>query len=180
MERSLIIQICTVTENGTIALPWGSYHCRSYREGGKCDVCDHMVEKTVIESHFFSNKLKIHGRLSHDFQQVGDGIRWFVYMVEDLPCNKQYVGSTQHPPSRWSAHKHSANFPEGKDPLNKKTPSTGVGKHFQKGCPYDAGQTKHTLSFTLLDYYDTCQDTLSRSAATHCTTRKRAELIIQT
>ena len=83
-------------------------------------------------------------------------------MVEDVPCGKQYVGSTQNCQSRWSCHKHSANFPEGKDPLNKKAPGTGLAKHFQRGCPNDLGPTKHTLRFTLLDYYDSSQDMLSK------------------
>ena len=149
----------TAAVPATAELPWGSYHCRSYRDGGKCDVCDHMVETTVIGSEYFGMRLKIHGHLRHDWKPAG-GMRWFVYLVQDLPCGKQYVGSTQNVSARWSGHKHSANFPEGKDPLHKKTPSTGLAKHFQKGCPNDLGPTKHTLSFSLLDYYDTSQDLL--------------------
>ena len=122
-----------------------------------------MTERTFVESQHFGVKLKIHGHLSHDMKPGGDKTRWFVYMVEDNPCGKQYVGSSINVPSRWSAHKHSANFPEGKDPLNKKTPTTGLAKHFQKGCPYDRGPTKHTLSLTLLDYYDVSSDSLSRA-----------------
>ena len=123
-------------------------------------MCDHMVETTVVGSEYFRTGLKIHGHLRHDWKP-GDGIRWFVYLVQDLPCGKQYVGSTQNVSARWSGHKHSANFPEGKDPLHKKTPSTGLAKHFQKGCPNDLGPTKHTLTFSLLDYYDTSHDKLS-------------------
>ena len=114
-----------------------------------------MSQRSFVVSKHFGSKLKIHGHLSHDVSSSGDVTRWYVYLVEDDPCGKQYVGSTINVTSRWSAHKHSANFPEGKDPLNRKTPSTGLAKHFQKGCPNDVGPTKHTLTFTLLDYYET-------------------------
>ena len=78
----------------------------------------------------------------------------------DEPCDKIYIGSTQNPYSRWSTHKNSANFPEGKNPLKKKKPASGLAKHFLKGCPNDKGQSKHTLTFTLLDYYDTTDERL--------------------
>ena len=84
-------------------------------------------------------------------------LRWFVYTVDDIPCEKTYVGSTTDPPSRWRNHKSTC---------NKKEPSTssGLSKHFTQygGCPNDLGREKETLNFTLVDYIDVEPENLTR------------------
>ena len=45
---------------------WGSFHCKKFKSGGKCDLCKHMVEKDLIHSLHFGISSKIHGNLSHD------------------------------------------------------------------------------------------------------------------
>ena len=84
-------------------------------------------------------------------------IRWFVYILEDIPCMRTYVGSTSDPQKRWRNHKSTC---------NKKEPSTssGLSKHFTQhgGCPNDLGRGKETLRFTLVDYIDVNQEDLIR------------------
>ena len=75
---------------------WGSFHCTKKKSGKVCDLCNHMQEKTTIESIHFNLKLKIHGHLAHDKAPIGK-VRWFIYSICDLPCNKIIVGSTQDP-----------------------------------------------------------------------------------
>ena len=41
-------------------------------------------------------KFKIHGHLKHDYTPEGK-IIWFIYCIEDVPCRKHIVGSTQDP-----------------------------------------------------------------------------------
>ena len=86
------------------------------------------------------------GHLRHDFSPQGK-IRWFVYSIEDEPCQKTIIGSTQDPLKRWANHKATCN--------KKTSKSSGLSKHFMDGCPFDPGIEKTTLSFSLLDYYDT-------------------------
>ena len=80
-------------------------------------------------------------------------LRWFVYSIEDVPCQKLIVGSTTNPNNRWSTHKSSCN--------SQNSNSTGLSKHFKLGCPNDLGRDKFTLDFTLLDFYDTTQEKLN-------------------
>ena len=42
----------------------GSYHCKSYKERGKCDVCSYM-ETSFVTSYYFRRKFAIHGRNVH-------------------------------------------------------------------------------------------------------------------
>ena len=125
---------------------WGSFHCDKFSKGGKCDLCSHMEEKDRIRSSHFGKYSKIHGHLSHDRAPHGF-LRWFVYAIEDIPCQKTIVGSTTGPTGRWSTHKSQCN--------SKKSKSTGLSKHFMEGCPNDTGREKTHLDFTLLDFYDT-------------------------
>ena len=116
--------------------------------GKRCDFCSHMVETSTIESIHFSKTFRIHGHLSHNYAPEGM-IRWFIYAINDLPCRKIIVGSTQDPVKRWSVHKSTCN----KASLSK---STGLSKHFTQGegCPFDTGKQKE---ITLIDFYDTTQ-----------------------
>ena len=116
-------------------------------------MCNHMRETDFVESFHFLRKHRIHGNLSHDFAPEGK-IRWFIYLIEDTPCHKQYVGSTQKPTQRWGTHKSTCN--------SMKSTSTGLSKHFMVGCPNDAGKEKETLNFTLIDYHDTTPEILTQ------------------
>ena len=89
-------------------MKWGSWHCTKFRNGGKCDLCSHIKERETIESQYYITKFKIHGHLRHDFSPQGK-IRWFVYGIEDEPCHKVIVGSTQDPTKRWANHKTTCN-----------------------------------------------------------------------
>ena len=124
---------------------YGSFHCSKFEAGKKCDTCKHMRETTSIESYFFKQKFRIHGHLAHDISKE-NMIRWFVYLIQDLECQKAIVGSTTNPTKSWSAHKSSCN--------NGPSNSSGLAKHFTMGdgCPNDTGKQKETLNFTLIDY----------------------------
>ena len=128
---------------------WGSFHCMKYRQGKKCDLCSHMTETSTIESFYFQKKFRIHGHLAHDVIPEGK-VRWFIYAIQDLPCSKIIIGSTQNPVKRWSCHKSTCNQPCYSN-------STGLAKHFTqgRGCPSDPGRQKETLNFTLVDHLDT-------------------------
>ena len=89
--------------------------------------------------------------LSHDKAPPGF-LRWFIYSIEDVPCQQRIVGSTTNPYNRWSNYKSHCN--------KKNSNSTGLSKHFKEGCPNDTGLSKSTLDFTLLDYYDTTNEKL--------------------
>ena len=110
-----------------------------------------MIEKDCVKSFHFGVSSKIHGSLSHDTAPQGV-LRWFVYCIEDVPCQKIIVGSTTNPNNRWSTHKSSCN--------SQNSNSTGLSKHFKEGCPNDMGRSKNTLDFTLIDHYDTTQEKL--------------------
>ena len=114
-----------------------------------------MVETDHIESYHFKRKHRIHGNLSHDFSGVGGELRWFIYCIQDIPCHKQYVGSTISLRARWATHKSTCNSETSK--------SSGLAKHFQNGgCKNDLGKEKTTLSITLIDFIETSTDILSR------------------
>ena len=132
---------------------WGSFHCKNYKQGKRCDMCSHMKEVDFIESYWFNKRNRIHGHLAHDYVPANT-IRWYIYCIEDIPCKKQITGSTINPRQRWSQYKSSCN--------SGKSKSTGLSKHFSQweGCPNDPGRQKETLRFTLIDYYDTTESKL--------------------
>ena len=112
-------------------LEYGSFHCAKFRNGKRCDMCKHMVEKGYVESKFYKQKFRIHGHLAHDIG-VENKKRWFIYQIEDVPCQKSYIGSTTNPTARWRNHKSSCNI----GPADK----SGLAKHFQsKGTFYGEG-----------------------------------------
>ena len=112
-----------------------------------------MAETTFVESKYFNQKFRIHGHLAHDISKE-DMLRWFIYMIEDIPCQKAIIGSTSNPTSRWRNHKSCCN--------NGPSHSTGLSKHFTlgNGCPNDTGREKETLRFTLIDYIDVSKENL--------------------
>ena len=135
-------------------LTWGSWHCERFKVGGKCDFCSHMKETDHVKSFYYITKFRIYGHLRHDYSPEGK-IRWFIYCVEDVPCKKHIVGSTQDPLSQWRNYKSTCNSENSK--------STGLANHFKDGCPFDTGKEKSTLVFTLIDFYDTTKEKLERA-----------------
>ena len=102
-----------------------------------------------VYSTHFRTKHAIRGHLVHQPRNQQFKDRWFVYMIHDEHCNKQYVGSTTDMYGRWSSHKSSCN-----NGCNK----TGLSNHFTHGCPGDTGRDKMNLTVTLLDYMDVTQE----------------------
>ena len=92
-----------------------------------------MIERNFIFSPFYAKKFKIHGHLAHDHAPNGK-IRWFIYKIHDIFCNKIIIGSTQNPKERWANYKSCCN--------RKKSNGTGLCKHFMDGCPNDTGPKK--------------------------------------
>ena len=114
-------------------------------------MCSHTKESETIYSIYHKSKFRIHGHLRHEFSPMGK-IRWFVYSIEDVPCQKMIVGSTQDPAKRWANYKSTCNKQTSK--------SSGLAKHFMDGCPFDHGKEKMGLSIKLLDSYDTTEEKL--------------------
>ena len=83
----------------------GSYHCKSYKEKLRCDVCSYMEETSFVTSYYFGRRFAIHGRNIHLPASQKKKLRWFVYLVHDTACQLQYVGSTTDACSRWSSTK---------------------------------------------------------------------------
>ena len=111
-----------------------------------------MQETNFVESNHFKQKFRIHGNLSHD-TSAENKQRWFIYLLEDIPCQKQIIGSTTNPTDRWRNHKAACN--------SGKSKSTGMAKHFiAEGCPNDPGRGKETLRMTLVDYMDVTKEEL--------------------
>ena len=139
------------------AFQYGSFHCMKYKMGKKCELCSHMVETNFAYSHYFKAKFWIHVHLSHDLSPI-DKKRWYVYLIEDIPCKKSIVGSTIDPYKRWTTHKSSNN----KGPCK----SSGLAKHFtlNDGCPNNPGRGKETLNFILVDYIDVSEEELNEAA----------------
>ena len=120
----------------------------------RCDLCSHMKETETIDSIHYATKFRIHGHLRHDYSPEGK-IRWYVYGIIDIPCNKIIIGSTQDPCSRWANYKSSCNKQNSK--------STGLAKHFMDGCPFDTGTEKRTLNYTLVEFYDTTEEKIKEA-----------------
>ena len=126
----------------------GSYHCDSYKQKRKCDVCSYMKETSYVTSYHFKRKFAIHGRNIHLPAGQKNKMRWFVYLVHDTHCQLLYVGSTNDVCRRWSGTKTAC---QGRNKDN-----TGLYKHFKQGCPehITSGNVLH-LVWTLIDHIDT-------------------------
>ena len=109
-------------------------------------------ETTHVMSLHFNKQFAIHGHLIHLKPTHKPKLRWFVYLLEDLPCKLQYVGSTTDVCGRWAATKSACN--------RANSNSTGLYKHFLNGCPNDTGRQKEHIRLTLVDYYDTTVERL--------------------
>ena len=110
----------------------------------------------MVKSEFYNQNFRIHGHLSHDFNSQSK-LRWYIYLLEDVPCQKQIIGSTTNPTKRFSNYKTSCN--------NGPSHSTGLAKHFtlKDGCPNDTGRGKDTLRFTLVDFIDVKEEDLVKA-----------------
>ena len=98
MELSILQQSLLSTQNENFI--YGSFHCEKFKRGKKCELCSHMRETNFIYSHQYKTKFRIHGHLSHDLSLAPiDKKRWYVYQIEDIPCQKQIIGSTNNMPS---------------------------------------------------------------------------------
>ena len=115
-----------------------------------------MVERSYVQSEFHQGrKFAIHGRNTHLKATETKPLRWFVYLEEDVPCRKQYVGSTISVTSRWANTKSRCNA--------KDSDLTGLYEHFKKGCPNDDGRNKNNIRISLIDFMDTTVEKLLRA-----------------
>ena len=134
----------------------GSYHCNSYKEKQRCDVCSYMIETSCVTSLHYGRRFAIHGRNIHLPASQKKKMTWFVYLVEDTACQLQYVGSTTDVCHRWSSTKTAC--------LGRKLTNTGLYKHFHGGCPehLNSGDVRH-LVWTLVDFIETTEDLLNEA-----------------
>ena len=132
----------------------GSYHCKSYKERRKCDVCSYMEETSFVTSYYYGRKFAIHGRNIHLPASQKGKYTWFVYLCQDNVCQLQYVGSTTDACSRWSSTKSAC--------LGRNKSNTGLYKHFMEGCPehLQTGNVQH-LVWTLIDFIETSEERLN-------------------
>ena len=72
----------------------GTLHCDQFGTKRGCDTCSHMVESSTIYSHFRKKHFGIHGRNIHLKATEKQPLKWFIYCLECLPCQAQYIGST--------------------------------------------------------------------------------------
>ena len=136
-------------------LPRGSFQCQHFKEGRKCELCNHMRDKVeFVQSSHFRTRHAVRGHLVHQPRTQLFKDRWFIYLIQDETCNKQYVGSTTDMYGRWSSHKSSCNNGCSK---------TGLSNHFTNGCPGDMGRNKMNLTVTLLDSMDVTQEEVQRA-----------------
>ena len=107
-----------------------------------------MLERSYVQSEFFQGrKFAIHGRNIHFKATDTKPLRWYVYLEEDVPCKKQYVGSTMSVTSRWANTKSWFNA--------RDSDMTGLYEHFKEGCP--------NIRISLIDFIDTTAEKLQRA-----------------
>ena len=111
-----------------------------------------QIETSCVYSIYFDKKFAIHGHLTHLKPSVNPKLRWFVYLMEDIACKKQYIGSTTDVCSRWANTKSACN--------KRNSNRTGLYRHFQEGCPHDQGPDQDHIRLTLVDYLDTTREAL--------------------
>ena len=97
-----------------------------------------------VDSKHFRTKHAVRGHLVHEPRNKQFKDRWFIYMIQDEFCQKQYVGSTTDMYARWSKQSD----------CNSGCTKTGLSEHFANGCPGDTGRDKSNLMVTLLDSMD--------------------------
>jgi hypothetical protein len=102
-------------------------------------------ETKFVTSLHFRTKHAVKGHLVHLPRDQKFKDRWFIYLIEDEHCRRQYVGSTTDMYGRWAVHKSTCNTGSTK---------TGLSAHFTHGCPGDTGKEKENLKVILLDFMD--------------------------
>ena len=100
---------------------------------------------SFVTSLHFKTKHTIRGHLVHEPRNKKFKDRWFIYLINDNICNKQYCGSTTDMYSRWSNHKSDCNL---------KKNNCGLSTHFSMGCTGYNNPNQTHLLVTLLDYID--------------------------
>ena len=115
---------------------WGCHpsKCTNPR---RCDLCDNYLEETkTIKSLADGRTWQIRCDVNCKTSNV-------IYVIECLPCGKQYVGSSINFQRRWYNHKHSIE--------HKKDKESGIAMHFTKVAHND---WKNCIKVTIID---TCQ-----------------------
>jgi hypothetical protein len=71
----------------------GSYQCEHYKNGRKCELCNHVKdgEEFVVSKHF-NTRHAVRGHLVHEPREKAFKDRWFIYQIYDEHCEKAYVG----------------------------------------------------------------------------------------
>jgi hypothetical protein len=132
----------------------GSFQCNNHKIGRKCDLCKHMEDMVeFVYSQHLRTRHQVKGHLVHQPRDKQLKDRWFVYLIEDVYCNKQYIGSTTDMYGRWGNHKSGCNTGSAK---------TGLSSHFAIGCPGDTGREKDNLKVTLVDHMDVTKEEVAR------------------
>ena len=117
---------------------FGCFKCRKAVLGNSCDFCSHLDETDSVTSVVNGRRFAIRKHLSHDTPHF-----WFVYLITDTVCMKQYVGSTINLKSRWANHKSDCN--------SRKSLSTGLAKHFSMGCKGFQKKNQPHLRISIID-----------------------------
>ena len=136
---------------------WISTTCTKFGKNGKCDFCSHIITTDHFLDKHKNKKFRVHGLLKHDYAPIGC-IRWFVYVIIDIICEKYYTGSTNNPVKRWSVHKSEVNCKS----LEKC--KTALTRHFIEGCPGDQTKSQDHLKILLVDYHDVTEDSLKKAS----------------
>ena len=70
--------------------PRGSYQCRNFKEGRKCELCTHMKDNVQYDVPLHLRKMyAIKGHLAHQPRHKKFKDRWFVYLINDDHCDKK-------------------------------------------------------------------------------------------
>ena len=153
LKQLMIQQPLNSSKENKITEKWGSKTCSRYKSGKNCDFCSHVNETQYVYSLHYQNTIRVRGHLRHDYAPQ-NYIRWFIYLIEDSVCMKQYTGSTTDLVKRWANHKSQCNL------KNPHTCKTGLTRHFINGCEGDKNKNKDNLRITLLNYLDTTEQEL--------------------
>ena len=132
---------------------WQSTTCKKYKKSNKCDFCSHVIETDNFFNKHEKKRNRVHGHLRHDYAPMNK-IRWFVYVIIDIHCEKYYVGSTVNPVFRWANHKKETSA------KTKEKCTTALSRHFVVGCPGDINRNKSHLKIILVDHYDVTKEQL--------------------
>ena len=114
---------------------WGCYPSKCKKR--RCELCSKYLKETKT---FKSLADKRTWEIRSDLHCRSKNV---VYVIECVPCGKQYVGSTINFDERWHNHKYVMS--------NKKEKESGLGDHYSKVHHDNLDGIKVTL-------IDSCQD----------------------